>query len=232
MDRNEIGRQLGRLREANGITVSALVVDVISVQQYYRIIKGESSIAVGKLIVLLDRLNISVDMFFDLIAHEEDYQQSDMNILDLADRVFWTQKDVEYYLGHFQEATVDTNRVVFHNFVQIYRTELAFKTSHWDSLISLMIKMMIYALENNCQELIDATINLKDCYYVDKIYPMNVFITQIIQNQLELRAGQRTVTAEIAWAQEIVEYAKYVAVDTMIADARAYVAALEKTQLY
>lgn len=227
-----IGQQLKQLREANGIAVRELVAGVISEQQYYRIVKDESAISTAALIIMLDRLNISVDTFLKRIRQVPQNQHVTMNVLDLIDRTFWTKKDASYFLEHFRGVDVDTNKALLHNFVQHYRTELAFETDNWNVLIDLMTKMLIYALENNCDALITEIISLKGSYYVDELYPTNVQVTQMIKNHIELRAGRRTITAEITWAKEIVEYAKHVEVDVMIENSFSYVKALQNTTLY
>lgn len=229
---NEIGQQIKVLREAHGISVVNLVDGVMTEQQYYRIIRGEHEISTAALQVILDRMGYSVDALLENMQLKNSYAGDNVVMESLLTRKYWTHKDGNYFLHHFEEFEYEMVLKIFKNYASVHRNSLAFKTGYWNIIVDMLNRVFVYAVEKNSEELITEILNMKSSFNLGAAYSKHEQLKQLLIHHEALQKNERTLVEEIAWAENMIKYAKYVDVDEMIHNATRYFAALKKTTLY
>lgn len=113
MQANNLGSSITKIRKAKQIPVRSIVQCGISESQYFRFVKGESSLRVESFMQLIDQLNVTLDEFlfisrnykgdpykilFKRIEHAFYFKQSDM-LQEIADEaiVEYRKTNIEKY---------------------------------------------------------------------------------------------------------------------------------------
>jgi|GEM_PF-1392946 len=120
MPNNSFALYLDELRESRNMTKEDFVEDIISMRQYYRFLKGESSLKSESITMLLDRLNISTLSAYKrfILNHDITYNKLKIIYLKIQSHDF---EDAMILLEGIQieEMTSNTSKS-FYNFLEVY----------------------------------------------------------------------------------------------------------------
>lgn len=188
MRSNEFALFLDEIREARNVSKEDFVKDIVSQRQYYRFIKGESTLKSDIILELLERLELNNAFFYAYFKKTKDEEYG--LLLDLYELIFLDQLDKANKLFQSIKAedfTTAANQK-FYQFCELF-LKTKQKLISYESTCENLMKLIDYpaVMEKDVLTFTEKTIltYLANYLMTEKDYRIARFFHKIIEKEME-----------------------------------------------